>query len=111
MSFHPIVIGGIATSKSNVLEERLVPELVHGADAERILIASENIPQRSVRRPRCGAAQVFSISKRNKFALPADLRSGRDEIRARRSAIQAVLSGSRLCDIANCGVVSDIKII
>lgn len=37
MAFHPIIIGGAEALKSEVLEERLAPELAHGQDAERIL--------------------------------------------------------------------------
>jgi poly-gamma-glutamate capsule biosynthesis protein CapA/YwtB (metallophosphatase superfamily) len=37
MAFHPVVIGGSETAKSDALERRLTPELVRGADAERIL--------------------------------------------------------------------------
>lgn len=37
MAFHPVVIGGSETAKSDALEQRLTPELVCGADAERIL--------------------------------------------------------------------------
>lgn len=35
--FHPVIIGGAESMKSNVLEERLTPEVAHGADAERVL--------------------------------------------------------------------------
>ncbi|PSJ57595.1 CapA family protein [Pseudaminobacter soli (ex Li et al. 2025)] len=37
MTFHPVVIGGSEASKSNILERRLVPELVGEANADRIL--------------------------------------------------------------------------
>ena len=37
ISFHPVVIGGTQAANSNVLEERLAPERVHGEHAERIL--------------------------------------------------------------------------
>lgn len=37
MAFHPVVIGGNEAVKSDALERRLAPELVRGADAERIL--------------------------------------------------------------------------
>lgn len=37
MSFHPVIIGGADSLKSDVLEERLAPEAAHGEDAERIL--------------------------------------------------------------------------
>lgn len=37
ISFHPVIIGGAESLKSEVLEERLAPELAHGQDAESIL--------------------------------------------------------------------------
>ncbi len=38
MSFHPVIIGGADSLKSDVLEERLAPEAAHGDDAARILL-------------------------------------------------------------------------
>jgi poly-gamma-glutamate capsule biosynthesis protein CapA/YwtB (metallophosphatase superfamily) len=37
MTFHPVIIGGAEAMKSEVLEERIAPEVAHGHDAERIL--------------------------------------------------------------------------
>ncbi|CAH0343208.1 CapA family protein [Rhizobium sp. CECT 9324] len=37
MTFHPVVIGGSEASNNEALEHRLAPEVVRGADADRIL--------------------------------------------------------------------------
>ncbi|MBS7700195.1 CapA family protein [Chelatococcus sp. YT9] len=37
LSFHPVVVGGSESASSDILEQRLVPELADEADAQRIL--------------------------------------------------------------------------